>query len=84
MASNLHSVSIPKEQEEWLNDNPDISLSKITQAGIAEMMERYKISAETLKEANRKIESWKKIAEEARIFIEKKGLVDEWLKEREM
>jgi|WetSurMetagenome_2_1015567.scaffolds.fasta_scaffold430687_1 hypothetical protein len=81
MAAINHMITIPKEQEEFLNDNPDISLSKITQNSISECMEMRKISAATLKEAQRKVETWMVIADKLRVFIEKKGLFDEYLKE---
>jgi len=81
MAAINHMITIPKEQEDFLNDNPDISLSKITQNSIAEHIEMRKISAETLRETQRKLEAWKVIADKLRSFIEKKGLFDEYLKE---
>jgi hypothetical protein len=76
-----HTITITKEQEEFLNDNSDISLSAITQSAISERMEMMKISIASLKEAQRKIENWMKIVDKMREFITKKGLFDEYLKE---
>ena len=66
MAAVNHMITIPAEQEQFLVDNPEISLSKIVQRGLAEMQENMKISAATLQEALRKVEAWKTIADKQR------------------
>jgi hypothetical protein len=81
MSAITHSVTIPSEQEQFLIDNPDQSLSKILQGAIAEIMENLKISEKTLKEANRKLEVWKVLSGKQRDFIEKNHLLDDYIKE---
>jgi len=78
MAAVNHMITIPAEQEQFLVDNPEISLSKIVQRGLAEMQENMKISAATLKEANRKRQVWQDLAQKRGEFIEKKGLSDDY------
>jgi len=82
MAAVIHSISLTKEQEIFIDENPDISLSKITQNAIQTLMESSKITLARLKEEIRKRESFQKVSEEARIFIEKQGLLDKWLESR--
>lgn len=81
MARKIHSISLSEEQSTFLEEQ-NISPSNIIQQKIEELMQMSRITGEQFKEANRKAEAWRKIAEEARVFIEKKGLLDEWLAER--
>ena len=81
MGANLHSITIPIDQEIFLKDNPELSLSKITQSAIAEIQDNFKISAERFRELQRRLENWIQIAEKQRNFIDKKGLLDLFLKE---
>lgn len=77
-----HMITIPISQENWLKDNPEVSLSKITQQSICEIMEFSKISAATLREEIRKKDAWKEIAEKAQEFLKNKGLLEQFLEAR--
>jgi len=81
MAYKAKTVSITPEQDQFIEEN-DLSPSGLLQQKIMELIESSKISASRLKEEVRKMESWKDIAIEAREFIERKGLLDEYMKEQ--
>ena len=76
-----HMITITKEQEEFLLDHPDLKLSKIAQKGIEELIQNYNISTTEIKDMQKKITNWQNIANKQRDFIERKGLMDDMLKE---
>jgi len=85
MVAKIRSISITKEQDDWLNEHTYINLSKIAQSAIDKTIENENMSA-TFKENEHlrqrlaaAIENMQKRA----AFIDKKGLFDEYFREYE-
>lgn len=80
MATYTLNVSIPKEQAEFLEENPEISPSKVFQAKISEFME-LKMDSKTvtaeLRAGNKRLQEQRDKAIE---FIDRKGLFQEFVK----
>jgi hypothetical protein len=81
MASKKHCVTTTDEEEAFISEN-NISLTQILHSKLEELRTISHISADQLKEANRKIAVFQELAEAARKFIEKEGLIDKYLTER--
>lgn len=81
MTTKSRTISLNPEQDAFLDEN-NISASAFFQEKINELMQMSRITGAQLKDEIRKRQNFQKLSEEARIFIEKKGLLDEWLKER--
>lgn len=76
--SNIISVSISKEQSDFI-DEMDISPSKLLQDSINVAMENTKISQKVLDEFKRKILALQDTLNMQRTFIERKGLMDDFI-----
>jgi hypothetical protein len=81
MSANMHTITIPNNQEDFLEENPDLSLSKIAQAALDEIMVNRRISNEIVRELNRKLENWQTLCNKQRAFMTRKGVLDEYLEE---
>jgi hypothetical protein len=82
MAQNslIKTVSITKEQEDFLNEHTDLSLSKICQSKINELMERNKFSDLERQKLLKNISSLQELLEKATTFIDEKGFWGEFVK----
>jgi len=81
MSSITKTISLTKEQDDFINEQ-NISPSGIFQDKINEIMQMSKVTGAQLREEVRKRDIFQKLCEQARIFIEKKGLLNDWLKEQ--
>lgn len=75
------SVSITKEQAEWL-DKVQFSASEIIQEGILHKMELYNQYNQEKAKLIGNIEGLQKILAERSTYLEEKGLMDEFIKWR--
>lgn len=80
MARKLKTISVTPEQEQFIEEN-NLSPSLLIQAKVQEMMELSQVTGEQLKEEIRKREIWQETARKLRAFVERKGLMNEFLKE---
>lgn len=82
MARKIHSVSLSEAQSAWLDENPEVSLSQIAQIGV----DRHKEIQETSgyfkqnKELYQRIEKIMEVVQRQRDFMEKHGLIEEFIK----
>lgn len=78
----VHSISITDEDSKWLSENEYIKLSKICQEAIrhAREVENQSVSHEENKMLRERIESIMNTVRAFRDFIEKNGLMDDYLK----
>jgi len=76
------TLSIPREMAQWLDSHPSIVASHLLQGEISKLMSVE--HGDTL-EANgvltKKIESMLNRLNRAHVFLEKKGLIDEYIKD---
>ena len=74
------NVSVSKEMSDFLEENPQISPSKLLQQAISALMTTYNRGDLTalLQEERRKANAIKLKFEEMRDFLEKKGLVEDF------
>jgi hypothetical protein len=83
MTNAIHSVSLNKEQEDFLKENPSFSPSKLLQQSINALMQSYNKGDLTELIENEKLKNTQncEIIKAMVDFINKKGLMDEWIKE---
>ena len=81
MTAKTKTISLTNEQDEFLIEK-NLSASAIFQGAVDNLMEMSKVSGVQLREEIRKRENFQKVAEDARKFIEKKGLMEEYLKDK--
>lgn len=72
------SVSITKEQKDFL-DEMQVSPSELLQRSITDMIQSHKINREAVLELQRKLQVWIEMAQKQREFIEKRGILEEYL-----
>ena len=76
-----HCITLTKSEEEWLNEHPECSLSKICQDAIEQIRVANQILPTTIKEEIRKRENFQKLVSEMCEFMKRTGTIDLWLKE---
>lgn len=80
--ANTLTVSINKEQKEFLDEHEFISPSAIFQDAVNEIMERQKLIENSSAEKDRKIAALEELLTESRQFIRNKGLGQEFQESR--
>lgn len=80
MASKVLSVSVPDYIISFLDENPDLKPSKILQAKILEIMENSRDATERIKQIEKEKQRIIEHRDRVISFIDKKGLLDEFLK----
>lgn len=77
MAQIIKTISVSKEEDVFMTENK-VSPTRIIRNKLQEMMEFAK-NGEQNAELLRKLNNWKETTEKYRDFLEKKGLIDEFL-----
>jgi hypothetical protein len=80
MAATILTISIPAEQAVFLDENPEISPSKLFQAKLTECIDFQKSGITRLKEAEDRNKRITEHRDKAINFIDSKGLMVEFLK----
>ena len=79
------SLTIPEEQQEFLNANPTLSPSKILQQSLTQMIRNYHLGEnmdkDFIEELRKGRENWQKLFYKAQEFITKKGFEIEFSEE---
>jgi hypothetical protein len=78
MAKNIRSISITDEQNKWLDEHPEVSLSKISQFSIENQIKVEELSP--VREIKERLAKMSEKIKEFYAYLEKKGLLDEYLK----
>jgi hypothetical protein len=73
----IKSVSINLAESEFIEQH-DLSLSKLLQDKIHEIMENFKISEKYVQEQSRKLGVLQKVVDKQRDFIEANGLMEQF------
>lgn len=84
MAAKIITISLNKEQYDFVKSQPELSLSKVTQSAVREIMNRHKIvysDIEILKKKSNKLQSY---VDKLTKFIENCNLWEKFLKETEL
>ena len=79
MVAQKHTISLSKEQSEFLNSQTELSLSKITQMALKEIMERHKIVMNDVQLLQKKTNKLQSYVEKLTLYIETKGLWEDFL-----
>jgi len=74
MAAKIYTISVPMEQDIFLQENPDIKLSKICQDSINKVMELRKSATPTLEKLKHTNDLMKVLLIRANEFIASKNL----------
>lgn len=76
----IHSISLNKEQSEFVKSQTELSLSKVTQSALREIMERHKIVYNDLEVLQRKINKLQSSLNATTKFIEDNNLWEKFVK----
>lgn len=76
----IKSFSLSDEENAFVEENK-LSPTAIIRTKVQELMEFRRVSPEYVQELQRKLNNWIKIGNDQREFIERKGILDEFLKE---
>lgn len=78
---NIRSITLSDAENAFVDENK-ISPTAVIRTKVQELMEFRNIKPEYVQELQKKLDNWVKLANEQRDWIEKKGLLDEFLKEK--
>ena len=77
--ANIVTVNLTEADKKFLDENKDLSPTKLLRDKIEEVRQDYKIDPSTIKELNRKIKTWAMLADKQRQYIEGKGLIEDFM-----
>jgi len=79
MTAQKHTISLSKEQSEFIIANPELSLSKVCQVSLTEIMERHKIIQKDVEIQKKRSEKLQNYVLKLTTFIEKIGQWEKFL-----
>lgn len=84
MASKIITISLNKEQYDFVKSQPELSLSKVAQSAVREIMERHKIVYNDIEILQKKINKLQTYIQSLTKFIEDENLWEKFLKEAQL
>ncbi|MBA7653473.1 hypothetical protein ES703_61322 [subsurface metagenome] len=84
MASKIVTISLNKEQYDFVKSQPELSLSKVAQSAVREIMERHKIVYNDIEILQKKANKLQNYVQKLTKFLEDKGLWEEFLKNTDL
>jgi len=80
MTSKVYTISLPEQLSNFIQDNPELSLSKITQVAIQRIIEDHKFSETELIRSEKARQKLQEELMKATEFITIKGMWDDYVK----